>query len=137
VRYAWIDSQCDSDPLQALCEMLGVSTSGYADWRKCGRPTHWLSDEQLLALIRAVHAQYRQAYGSPRITDELKSRGIPVSLDRVKRLMKENSIRVKYKRRYKATTDSKHAQQCCITPIAAASIAATNQPLQTRAYQHG
>jgi putative transposase len=51
----------------------------------------------------------RQAYGSPRITEELKSRGIPVSLDRVKRLMRENGIRAKHKRRYKATTDSKHA----------------------------
>src|SRR5690606_28401673 len=44
VRYAWIDSQRDSHPLQALCEMLGVSTSGYFDWKKCSGPTHWLSD---------------------------------------------------------------------------------------------
>lgn len=109
MRYVWIDSQRDSYPLQALCEQLGVSTSGYADWKKCGGPTHWLSDEQLLALIRSVHAEFRQAYGSPRITEELKSRGIPVSRDRVKRLMKASGIRAKHKRRYKATTDSKHA----------------------------
>jgi putative transposase len=109
VKYAWIDSQRDSYPLQALCEMLNVSTSGYAEWKKCGGPTHWLSDEQLLALIRSVHAEYRQAYGSPRITEELKSRGIPTSLGRVKRLMKANGIRAKHKRRYKATTNSKHA----------------------------
>lgn len=109
MKYAWIDSQRDSYPLQALCEMLGVSTSGYAEWKKCGGPTRWLSDEQLLALIRAVHAEYRQAYGSPRITAELKSRGIPASLERVKRLMRKNGIRAKHKRRYKATTDSKHA----------------------------
>ena len=109
MKYAWIDSQRDSYPLQAMCEMLGVSTSGYADWKKSGGPTHWLSDEQLLALIRSVHAEYRQAYGSPRITEELKFRGIPVSRDRVKRLMKTNGIRAKHKRRYKATTDSKHA----------------------------
>jgi putative transposase len=108
VRYAWIDSQRDSYPLQAMCELLGVSTSGYADWKKCEGPTHWLSDGQLLALIRAVHVEYRQAYGSPRITEELKSRGFPVSRDRVKRLMKDNGIRAKHKRRYKATTDSKH-----------------------------
>jgi len=108
VKYAWIDSQRDSYPLQVMCEQLGVSTSGYADWKKSGGPTHWLSDEQLLALIRSVHAEFRQAYGSPRITEELKSRGIPVSRDRVKRLMKANGIRAKHKRRYKATTDSKH-----------------------------
>lgn len=92
-----------------MCDLLGVSTSGYADWKKCGGATHWLSAEQLLALIRSVPAEYRQAYGSPHITVELKSRGIPVSRDRVKRLMKANGIRAKHKRRYKATTDSKHA----------------------------
>jgi hypothetical protein len=42
-------------------------------------PTHWLSDDQLLALIPPVHAKYRQAYGSPRITEELKPRGITVT----------------------------------------------------------
>jgi putative transposase len=109
VKYAWIDSQRDSYPLQTLCEQLGVSTNGYADWKKSGGPTHWPSDAQMLALIRSVHAEYRQAYGSPRITEELKSRGIPVSRDRVKRLMKANGIRAKHKRRYKATTNSKHA----------------------------
>ncbi len=109
MKYAWIDGQRDSYPLQAMCELLEVSTSGYADWKKCGGPTHWPSDEQLLALIRSVHAQYRQAYGSPRLTVELKSRGIPVSRDRVRRLMKANGIRARHKRRYKATTDSKHA----------------------------
>jgi len=109
VKYAWIDGQRGSYPLQAMCELLGVSTSGYADWKKCGGPTQWPSDEQLLALIRSVHAQYRQAYGSPRITEELKSRGIPVSRDRVRRLMKANGLRARHKRRYKATTNSKHA----------------------------
>lgn len=114
MKYAWIDGRRDSYPLQAMCELLGVSTSGYADWKKCGGPTRWPSDEQLLALIRSVHAEYRQAYGSPRITAELKSRGIPVSRDRVKRLMKANGIRARHKRRYKATTDSKH-----VLPVAA------------------
>ena len=108
MKYAWIDSQRDSYPLQSMCEQLGVSTSGYAEWKTCGGPTHWLSDEQLLALIRAVHAQYKQTYGSPRMTAELKSRGIPVSRDRVRRLMKSNGIRARHKRRYKATTNSRH-----------------------------
>ena len=109
MKYAWIDGQRDSYPLQAMCGLLEVSTSGYADWKKCGGPTHWPSDEQLLALIRSMHVEYRQAYGSPRMTEELKSRGIPVSRDRVRRLMKANGIRARHKRRYKATTDSKHA----------------------------
>lgn len=108
MKYAWIDGQRDVYSLQAMCDMLGVSTSGYAEWKQCGGPTRWLSDAQLLTLIRAVHAEYRQAYGSPRITEELKGRGIPVSKERVRRLMKAHGIRARHKRRYKATTDSKH-----------------------------
>jgi putative transposase len=108
VKYAWIDGQRHDYPLQALCGLLGVSASGYADWKACSGPAQWLSDDQLLALIRSVHAESKQAYGSPRITEELKGRGIPVSRDRVRRLMQAYGIRARHKRRYKATTDSKH-----------------------------
>lgn len=109
MKYAWIDSQRDAYPLQTLCAMLGVSTSGYADWKTCGGPTHWLSDAQLLVLIRSIHVECGQAYGSPRMTEELKSRGIPASRERVRRLMQAHGIRARHKRRYKATTDSRHA----------------------------
>lgn len=62
----------------------------------------------MLALIRAVHAELKGAYGSPRITKELRDRGFPASKTRVDRLMQESGIRARHKRRYKATTDSKH-----------------------------
>ena len=108
MKYAWIDSQRHEYPLQALCGLLGVSTSGYADWKAGGGPTQWLSDGQLLMLIRSIHAESKQAYGSPRVTAELKGRGIPVSRERVRRLMQAHGIRARHKRRYKVTTDSKH-----------------------------
>ena len=40
---------------------------------------------------------------------ELRARGFPASKSRVERLMRENGIRARHKRRYKATTDSKHS----------------------------
>ena len=91
-----------------MCYHLDVSSSGYADWKKCGGPKNWPSDEQLLALIRVIHAESKQAYGSPRITAEIKSREIPVSKDRVRRLMKAHDIRARHKRKFKATTNSNH-----------------------------
>lgn len=63
---------------------------------------------QLLALIRAIHAKRKGAYGSPRLTKELRDRTFPASKERVERLMRENGIRARHKRRFKATTDSKH-----------------------------
>jgi putative transposase len=97
-----------SYPLQALCAVLQVSDSGFAAWRESEGPTKWLSDSKLLQLIREIHEETKAAYGSPRIYLELKGRGIPVSQRRVERLMRENGLRGRHKRRFKATTDSKH-----------------------------
>ncbi|MEN3033131.1 IS3 family transposase [Chromobacterium amazonense] len=109
VKYAWIDRVRDAYPLQSLCRLLSVSTSGFANWKGCGGPALWLSNAQVLALIRSIHAEFNGAYGSPRIYQELKSRGFPVSKARIHRLMTLHGIRARHKRRYKATTNSKHA----------------------------
>jgi putative transposase len=68
-----------------------------------------LTDAQLLALLRSVHTQYKAAYGSPRMYRELRERGYRVSKTRVERLMREHDLRARHKRRFKATTNSKHA----------------------------
>jgi putative transposase len=91
-----------------MCESLQVSVSGYTDWLKSGGPTSWPSEEQRVALVRIIHAESTGADGSPRITAELKARGIPVSKDRVRRLMYEHGIRARHKRKFKATTTSNH-----------------------------
>jgi putative transposase len=109
VRYAWIEGQRGSFALEARCKALGVSPSGFACWKRGGGCSKRLNEAQLLTLIRTIHAESKAAYGSPRIWREIKARGLPVGRERVARLMKEHGIRAKHKRRYKATTDSKHA----------------------------
>ena len=109
MKYAWIDAQRKAYPLPAMCETLSVSASGYRAWKRGGSPGRKrLSAAQLLALIKAIHKELKGAYGSPRMVRELRARGFPASKPRVERLMRENGIRGRHKRRYKATTDSKH-----------------------------
>jgi putative transposase len=109
VKYAWIDRHVKQYPLVVLCDVLDVSISGYRAWKRGGRPGRQrLTDDQLLALIRAIHKQFKGAYGSPRMVDEIRGRGFKASKERVERLMRENGIRARHKRRYKATTDSRH-----------------------------
>jgi transposase InsO family protein len=62
----------------------------------------------MLALIKAIHAELKGAYGSPRMIRELRNRGFSARKARVERLMHDNNVRAHHKRRYKATTDSKH-----------------------------
>ncbi len=59
-------------------------------------------------LIRAIDAELKGAYGSPRRVLELRARGAPAGKERVERLMRENGIHARHKRRYQATTDSRH-----------------------------
>jgi len=109
VKYAWIDGQRKRYPLDEMCRVLEVSESGYRAWKRGGKPVRKrLTDAQMLALIRAIHAEYKGSYGSPRMVTEIRLRGFPASKERVERLMKENRIQAKHKRRFKVTTDSKH-----------------------------
>lgn len=108
MKYAFVEQECDSYPVAALCAALEVSASGFYSWRRSSGPTCWLTDRELLRHIRLVYDEAKGAYGSPRIYDELKARGIPVSQARVEKLMRDNDIRGRHKRRFKATTDSKH-----------------------------
>jgi putative transposase len=89
--------------------MLSVSVNGNRAWKRGGKPGRTrLTDTQLLTLIRTVHAEVKGAYSSTRITEEIHDRGYLASKDRVERLMRENGIRARHKRRYRVTTDSKH-----------------------------
>ena len=110
MKYAWIDAQRAEYPLPDMCEVLTVSVSGYRAWRRGGTPnSSRLSDAQAVALMKAIHAEVKGAYGSRRMHRELKGRGHRIGLTRVERLMRDNGIRARHKRRYKATTDSKHS----------------------------
>lgn len=109
MRYAWIDQQVGQYPLSSLCGVLSVSVNGYRAWKRGGKSGRTrLTDTQLLTLIWTVHAEVKGAYGSPRMTEEIRDRGFPASKERVERLMREHGIRARHKRRYRVTTDSKH-----------------------------
>ena len=109
MKYAWMAEQGRSFALSEMCQVLEVSVSGYRAWRRGGTPDRrGLTDQQMLALIRAIHAELRGAYGSPRMIRELRARGFSAGKERVERLMRENGIHARHKRRYKVTTDSKH-----------------------------
>ena len=109
MKYAWIAAQGKAFSLTEMCDVLDVSISGYRAWKRGGTPDRKrLSDSQMLALIRSIHAELKGAYGSPRMVRELRARGFAASKERVERLMRDNGIYARHKRRYKVTTDSKH-----------------------------
>ena len=92
-------------PVRTMCEVLGVSPSGYYAWR--GRPLitpQVQTDRALRTRIRAIHAASRQAYGSPRIQRALRDEGERVGRNRVIRLMRAEELRGRPHRRFRVTT---------------------------------
>lgn len=63
----------------------------------------------MLAHVRSAYALSHETYGSPRMTRELQDSGIAIGRRRTARLMRENGLHARQKRRFKRTTDSQHA----------------------------
>lgn len=92
-----------------MCEVLGVSKSGFYEWKKRGKSKQKLQKEKLTAEIKKTYMESRNIYGSPKITKELNNKGISVSQKTVSRIMQEEGICSKTVKKYKATTNSKHS----------------------------
>lgn len=118
MRFAFIRDHRDAFPIEAMCEALGVSRSGFHAWM--GRPPSpsALRRERLVARIREAHEASRSVYGSPRVHRELKDRGVACCENTVARLMRAHAIRSRARRRSVATTDGRHDR-----PVAANVLA--------------
>lgn len=91
-----------------MCRVFKIGKSSYYSWLKNGPSKRWVENEQLLISINKVFEDSSQSYGSPRISVELKTLGFQVSRQRIARIMKAAGIRAKRKRKFIATTDSRH-----------------------------
>jgi len=92
-----------------MCHVLDVSRSGYFDWSKRDHETKAAKKLALVKLVEEIHLGSRRTYGSPRILPVLQGLGIDCSHGKLERLMRENNIRAKTKKKFKVTTDSKHS----------------------------
>ena len=109
MRFRFISEKVATFPVRAMCRALGVSPAGFYAWRTRPRSLRSRDEERLAVEIESAHEESRGVYGSPRVAEELRSRGRCISTKRVARIMRENGLRGRRRRRYKATTNSKHA----------------------------
>ena len=110
MKFDWIEEHADRFEVQVMCDVLAVSKSGY--YARQQRPASPLRQrrQELLEQIRQAHRLSRGTYGSPRITRELKARGVGVCENTVARYMREEGVASKIKcHRFRVrTTDSDH-----------------------------
>jgi len=91
-----------------MCRCLCVSRAGYYAWVSRPESPRSVENRTLAVHINAAFSESGETYGSPRVHEELKSKGIPVGRHRVARLMRTGGLRGRKKRRYVATTQSNH-----------------------------
>jgi len=94
--------------VEKMCEILDVSTSSYFQWQKAGPSDRWKKNEALLTAILDVFETSKGSYGSPRMTKELRAQGKNASRPLVARLMKAAGIQARRRKKFIATTNSKH-----------------------------
>lgn len=109
MRFAFIQAEKANWPVSMLCRTLKVTRSGFYAWQRREPSRRQREDERLRVHVRATFKRSRRTYGAPRIHDELKEAGETVSKKRVARLMREEGIVARKKRRFVATTQSNHA----------------------------
>jgi putative transposase len=109
VKFAFLRDHQAEFPVGVLCEVLGVSRSGFYAWRDRPPSPTAVRRERLVAQIREAHEEARSVYGSPRVHRELEARGIACCENTVAKLMRAHGLRSKAVRRFVVrTTDSRH-----------------------------
>lgn len=99
-----IDAEKASYPVSRLCRVLGVSRSGYYDWKDRPSSKRERENATLTEQIREVHERSRGIYGYPRVHAELRALGVRCSRKRVARLMRKAGIKGGRRGRKKPTT---------------------------------
>ena len=92
-----------------LCRVLEVTTSGYYAWVKRPLSSRQREEERLELEIRAAHKRTRQTYGPERLQQDLSDNGVVVGVHRIKRIRRKLGLRCRQKRKFKATTNSRHS----------------------------
>ena len=91
-----------------MCEVLGVSKSGYYAWKGRTKSRTKRRHEELSILVEHEFQISNGLYGSPKITKELEKKGIITTQKTVSTIMKERALKSRTVRKYKATTNSNH-----------------------------
>jgi len=109
VRHDAVQAQVGSFSKERACRVLGASRSGFYARRKRGESARVQEDRELGQEILEIHVKSKRRYGSPRIHRALRRRGRKVGRKRVARLLREQGLQARRPRRFRVTTDSKHA----------------------------
>ncbi len=98
-------------PVTVLCKVMRVSRSGlydYLDHHRSG-DNHRPDEAALRHRIKVIFDQSKASYGSRRIVKQLEAEDHSIGRFKVRRIMRQMGLKAKTPKRFKCTTDSRHA----------------------------
>jgi putative transposase len=108
MRFQFVHAHASIFHITTMCRVLEVSRAGYYAWRARPLAERVKENQALLARIRAIYAETKGRYGSPRVHQELRALGLACGRHRTARLMRAEGLRAKSARRFRVTTQSEH-----------------------------
>lgn len=111
MKYAFITRYKKTWPVDLMCRLLGVSRNAY--YRYCKRKRTEQPDPEhrnMLDAVKEISESSGHSYGTRRMKRALRALGYGVGRQKARTLMREAGITVRYRKKYKATTNSKHTQ---------------------------
>ena len=108
MRFAFIEAKKAQYPISVLCRVLNVRRSGFYAWLDAEESAHAKAERVFAIEVRATFEDSRRRYGSPRVWRELRRQGKHIGRHRVARLMREQALQARPRRRFVRTTDSRH-----------------------------
>ena len=110
MKFAFIEKYREEFLVHVMCRVLEVSKSGFYSWQKQSQKSNAKAQQRykIARTIEDIHRSSRKSYGSPRVFKQLKALGFKISKTSVERIMREENIFAKSKKKFRVTTDSKH-----------------------------
>jgi putative transposase len=99
MRFAFIAKHRGIWPAAWMCEALGVSRSGFHAWLTRAPSQRARDDDEIGARVRASHVGSYRTYGARRVWHDLLAEGISCGLHRIERLMRQQGLRARPRRR--------------------------------------
>ncbi len=108
MKYAWIKQQSSDYPVTVLCQFMTVLRSCYYEWLYSPKTAREKENEELIEILKVLFEKGRGSYGTRRLKNKFAEQGLVVSRRRIGRLMNQAGLGCKTKKKFKATTNSKH-----------------------------
>lgn len=111
MRFQFVEVHREEFEVQVMCDVLDISRSGYYAWRSRSASQREMADAEYMEQIKEIFDESRHTYGYERIWRELQERGVACGKHRTRRLMRQNDLVAKQRKRYKRTTKANPEHQ--------------------------